>query len=221
MVAPAQCDRQDHGDGGERDGDGQDGVARAATGDQGADDGQIDGHRQVFDDEQVQDRGRLPVAEPVEIGEHLGHDAGRADPAHAAEERGRGGLPPEDEADDEARREVRDRVDHAGNRARAQPVTQLVGAVLEAEREQEEQHADLAGEMDEVGADVERCDPALADGEPGEQVEGDGGDAEPTGQPREHREHERDGADLDEGKGRIAVRGRDDRGHASRRTRSL
>ena len=159
--------------------DGHDGVDRAAAGDQGADDGQVDRHRQVFDDEQVQDGGRLPVAEPVEVGEHLGHDARRADPTHAAEEHGRGRLPAEDEADDEARREVGDRVDDAGNRAGAKSVAQLVGAVLEAEREQQEEHADLAGEMDEVGADVERRDAALADGESGEQVERDGGDAEP------------------------------------------
>ena len=93
MVAPSQCDGQDHRDRGERDRDGHDGVARAAAGDEGPDDREIDGHRQVFDDEQVQDRGRLPVAEAVEVGEDFGHDAGRADPAHAAEERGGGRLP--------------------------------------------------------------------------------------------------------------------------------
>ena len=91
-----------------------------------------------------------------------------------------------------------DGVDDAGNHAGTQPVTQLVGAVLEAEREQEEQHADLAGQLNEVGADVERRDATLADGESGKQVERDGRDAEPRRQPGEHREHERDGADLDE-----------------------
>ena len=45
-----------------------------------------------------------------------------------------------------------------GMRAGAQPAAQLVGGVLEAEREQQEQDADLGRERDEVLADVERGD---------------------------------------------------------------
>ena len=42
-------------------------VGRIGTGQEGGDDGQVHGHGQVFDHEQVEHRRRLAVADPVEV----------------------------------------------------------------------------------------------------------------------------------------------------------
>src|SRR5262245_57920358 len=47
-------------------------------------------------------------------------------------------------------------------------------------------------------ADIERKDAALAECQPGEQVEGDGREPEPAGHSCQHRQHKRYRTDLDE-----------------------
>ncbi len=86
------------------------------------------------------------------------------------------------------------------------------------ERQEQQQHTDLGDERDELGADVERREAALTDGQAGEQVEGDGRDAEPAGDPSQDGQRECDRADLDEGQRRVGARGRDD--HEASRVRS-
>jgi len=173
------------------------------------------GHGQVLDDQQVEDGRGLGVGQPVEVGEHLGDDSRGADPADAPEEHGLGGPPPKGEADQEAGREIGEGIDDTGHGCRAQAVAQLVGAVFEADGEEQQQHPDLAGQVHEVGAHVEGRDASLPHEEPGHQVEGNGRDAETTGDPRQRRQHQHDAADLDEGQGRITARGGHDRCHAS------
>jgi hypothetical protein len=111
------------------------------------------------------------------------------------------------------------RVGHAGDQTRPQAVAQLVGGVLEAERQEQEQHPDLDHEADEGGTDVERRESSLADGQSGQQVERDGRHPEAAGQAGQHGEDQRHGADLDERPGRVGSGGGED-GHDTRRVRS-
>src|SRR4029079_4556027 len=71
-----------------------------------------------------------------------------------------------------------------------------------------------------VGTHIKRGEAALADCEAGEEVEGDGGDTEPTRDAGEYGQQQRDGAYLDERQGGIAARGGENRRHASRSARS-
>src|SRR5581483_3207695 len=119
-------------------------------------------------------------------------------------------MPAENETCEESGDEVQGRIDGTGAQAGPEPVPELVGGVLETERQQEQKHADLGDERDEVVADVERYEPAFADREPGEEIQRYGGEAEPARYPRQHGEREGDGADLEERGGRVRARGGDD-----------
>src|SRR5207253_11296191 len=88
-----------------------------------------------------------------------------------------------------------------------QAMAQLIGGVLQAEGEQQEQHPDLGHEPDELGADVERRDAPFADRQPGQQIEGDGRDPEAAGQSGQGGEDERHGPDLDERPGGVGPGG--------------
>ena len=120
-----------------------------------------------------------------------------------------GRLPAEQEPGGEAGDEVRDGVEQPWFEPAAQAAAQLVGRVLEPEREQEQQHPDLGDDGDEVLADVEVDEPALAHREAGEQVEGDRRDAETPGETGQDREAEHDGTDLDERQRRLGAGRRD------------
>ena len=83
----------------------------------------------------------------LEVGEHLGDDPRRAHPAHAAEQDGGGRLPAEQQPERRTRDEVRrPRRRSPGTQSGAEAAAQLVGRVLEPEREQEQQHTDLGDE---------------------------------------------------------------------------
>src|SRR5262249_2654171 len=60
---------------------------------------------------------------------------------------------------------------------------------------------DLGDELDEVMADIEPEDAALTERKPGEQVEGDGREAEAAGHSCQHRQHKCESTDLDERSG--------------------
>ena len=89
---------------------------------------------------------------------------------------------------------------------------ELLGGVLEAEREQEEHHADLGCQPDEVFREVGADDAAFAEHEACDEVGGDGADADPVGDPGEDRQAEDDRPELDEGDRDVVGRRR---GHAS------
>ncbi len=79
-----------------------------------------------------------------------------------------------------------------------QALHELVGGVLEPEHGQQEDDPDLRADLEEPGARIERQQTALADGEPGEQVEGDRRDAEPRRDATQDAEHQQERTDLDE-----------------------
>ena len=74
-IAPRERDGEIGRDGRERDRDHDDGVTSAAAGHDRADHREVDGHREIFEHEQVEDRGRLAIAETVEVAERLRDDA--------------------------------------------------------------------------------------------------------------------------------------------------
>ena len=92
---------------------------------------------------------------------------------------------------------VEQHVDHADQGASAQTVAKLHVGVLQAKREQQEEHTDLSDDRNEVLGDVELYEAAFAEHESREQVERYRGDAQAAGDPREDCESEYDCADLD------------------------
>src|SRR5262249_5548031 len=72
-----------------------------------------------------------------------------------------------------------------------------------AEHEQQQDDADVGPDVDELLAEVEGEQPALAEGESAEEVEGDGGEAEAVGEPRQDRQPEDGGPQLDEDPGHL------------------
>ena len=86
----------------------------------------------------------------------------------------------------------------AGRCGRAQVADQLAGRVLQAEHDQQQDDADLGADLDELLARRERDQAAVPEGQPGEQVERDGREADPAADAAEHAEGEEQRADLDE-----------------------
>src|SRR5581483_1947672 len=198
---------------GQRDGDGADGRPEGSPEHERGRDREEHGHRQILDDKQVQDRGGLPVAEAVEVGEDLGDDPRRGRPRHTAEEHRCGTSPAERDARREAGREVGDGIHDSRRRAGAQTVSKLVSRVLESQRQEKQEHADLGDLGNEVVTDFQREHPAFTNRETGDQVQRDGREAEPSCDPRQDGERERNRADLDEPGRDVRVRCAQD--HAS------
>ena len=114
-------------------------------------DRQVDRHHQVLDHEQGEDGRCLAVAETTEVGEHLGDHARRRDVRDPRRARRAASTPqPRTNAAATPGSELSTRSTDAAAPAAAGAVGELVGGVLEAEREEQEHHADLGRELDEV-----------------------------------------------------------------------
>ncbi len=82
--------------------------------------------------------------------------------------------------------------------SRPQARPQLLARVLQAEHEQQQDDADLRADVHEPLTDVERQQPAVAKGEPRQQIERDRRESPPAGEPRQHRQTDDRRAQLDE-----------------------
>lgn len=138
---------------------------------------QVDGHRQVLDDEHPEDDGRLPVAEPPQIREDLGDHPGRRDPGDPGQGHRPHGPPAEQQRGDGTGGGVEDEVHGPGRILRLQTGDEFTGAVFEPQQEQQQDDADLGADGGELLARAERQQPAVTEGESGQQVEGDRGKA--------------------------------------------
>ncbi len=137
----------------------------------------------------------LPVPDATELLEQAGDDARRRHVRDPAEEDGGERAPAEQQPGDEPRHHVGDEVDDAGQAVGPQPAEELGGRVLQPEHDEQEHHTDVRADSDEV---LRRLHAALADGQPGEQVQRDGRDADPVGQPAEHSQEQQERPELDE-----------------------
>ena len=91
---------------------------------------------------------------------------------------------------------VEQQVEHADRGLQADLGDEVGRGVLQAEQEQQQHDADLRAGLEEPVRRVERHEPADAEREPGQEVQRDGGQAPPAGEPAEHAEPEEDGAEL-------------------------
>ncbi len=181
--AVPECGEQDHRDGGQCDQHARDGCAEAAAHDQGRHHRQVDRHGKVLDHEDVQHRRGLAVAEATQVGQHLADHARRADPGDATEQHRSDRVPPEQEPERDTGQCVQRHVDRTGPQSGTQTAAKFGVGVFEAEREQQQQHTDLGGDLEELDRHVELHQTAFAHCEPGDQVQRDRGDAEATGDP--------------------------------------
>ena len=76
-------------------------------------------------------------------------------------------------------------VDETGGVLGLEVGDQIAGRVLQAEHQQQQDDADLGADGDELLARAQRQQPALAEGEPGQQIERDRGEPEAAGEPAE------------------------------------
>src|SRR5690606_2266986 len=103
-------------------------------------------------------------------------------------------TPAEQQRCDGAGGRVEDEVDRARGVLRLEGGDEFGGAVLQAEQEQQEDDADLGAGGGELLTGVEGEDAAMAEGESGEQVERDGGEAHSSGEASQQSQSEDDGA---------------------------
>ena len=75
-------------------------------------------------------------------------------------------LPTEQQPEREPGNGVEHHVEQARSRPDSQPAAQFGIGVLQSEREQQQQHADLGADLEELLRDVERDDSALPDARP-------------------------------------------------------
>src|SRR6185295_16815820 len=111
--------------------------------------------------------------------------------------------PAEDQARDRAREKVEKEIDDAAAEAGPKAIGQFAAGVLETEREEQQHHADLRAHVNEILAERQREQAAVAKRQPCQQVERNRGDAEPARKSREHREAECGCSELDENAGDI------------------
>ncbi|GAA3210906.1 hypothetical protein GCM10020256_09360 [Streptomyces thermocoprophilus] len=151
----AQGDVEDTTDRAEGDQQG-DGTAREADAcEQGGEDRQVEGHGEVLDDEDTEHDGGFAVAEPAQVAEDLGDDAGGGDPGDAGERDGGHRAPAEQQRGDGSGYGVEEEVDRAGRVLRLEVGDEFGGAVFEAEQEQQEDDADLGAGRGELLAGLE------------------------------------------------------------------
>ncbi len=196
--AVAQRDQQDHADGGQRDRDGDRAAQEADAGQDRGEDRQVQRHREVFEDQQRQHHGGLAVADPPEVGQHLGGDAGGGRVGDSGHGHGRDRAPAEHQGGDRPGGGVEHQVHQAAAGVAAQAGDQFVGVVLKAEGQQQQYDPEFGADRDEVLAGRQGQDAALAEREPGQQVQRDGGDSGTQRQRSEHAEREDDTAEFDE-----------------------
>ncbi len=154
-VAQGHVEDQDHRR--QRDHDRDDAGAEVHADQERGQHRQVEGHREVFDHEDRQHDGRLAVRQATEVVEHLGDDARGGDPRDAGHH-DRGDRPPaEQQRDQRARDRVQEHVDQARRLGRLQVADELLRGVLQAEHEQQQDHADLGADLDELLALRERA----------------------------------------------------------------
>jgi len=195
-LAVPQGHQQHQRHGGERDPDRQRAGQQPPAEQQPGDQRQVGGHGEVLDDQDRQHHRGLAVADPLQLPEDLGDDARGGDVGHPAQHHRGQRRPAEQQPGGQPGGEVQAQVDQAGRGAGAQAGGELARRVLQAQQEQQQDHPDVGADLDELVGGDQRQQAALAEGEPGEQVQGDGGQAEPTGQATEDAEPQDHPAEL-------------------------
>ena len=133
------------------------------------------------------------MIQAFQVGQHLGGDARRRNIGDAAEQHGRQRRPSEQPSGDQTGREVQHQINGARRYGLLQAVPQFLTRVLQPQQKEQEQHAHLRAHLNEAAANVQGNQAAVAECQPGEQVERDGREAHPDRQARKEGEAHRDG----------------------------
>jgi hypothetical protein len=160
-------------------------------------------HREVLEDEHRQHGGGLAVGQPAQVAQQPGHDPGRGDPGDPRQRQRPLPGQAQQEPGHEARWCVEDEVDHAGRGVPAERAEELTGRELETEGEKQQDDADLGGRDQEGLRRRQRDDPAVAQGQRGDEDERDRGEAEPAGGQAEDRDAEEEQAEFEQQRGDV------------------
>ncbi len=113
--------------------------------------------------------GSLAVAQPVQIAEHLGDNAGRGDPGDSGQCYGGGQTPAEQQARDEPRCRVHHEVHDAARRVSFHGRCELLGGELQSQGQQQQHHPHGRGGVEERPGAGQTDRTALGDQQPREQ----------------------------------------------------
>ena len=163
----------------------------------------IDGHHEIFEDKDGEHGWGFRATHAIQLREHPGDNAGGRDEGDAAEQDRRKWFPTEKESGDEARRKVEQEVDRRSRKTAAQILLQFFAGVFEAEHEEQQKDADFGAYLNEVFGKIEWSETSVAKSEPGDQIEGNGGESPAAGKPAEEGETNGGGAQLDEHTGEV------------------
>ena len=193
-VAVTSGDEEDDEYGCAGDADGDEDLLRATTDQKNCNQREVNGHHEVFEHKDGEDCRRFWRLHALEFGEKAGNDAGGCDEGDAAEEDGGQRRPAEKKSGEKTWREVKKEVDCRARGSHAKSFGEVLTGVLEAEHEEEQEHADFGTELDKPLGEVEREQPAISEGEAGQQVERDCRETKATGEPGEESQSYGDAA---------------------------
>ena len=199
MVPVPQRHQQHDCDHGERDPDGLQPHEEADAGQGRGQDRQVDGHGQILEHQDRENHRGFAVADPAQVRDHLRRDSRRrniGDPAHHHRPHH---SPAQQDREEGPRQEVQDEVQDTRLPRAAEPRNQFGGRIFQSEHKQEEDDTDLAREMCELLHAFELHDPAGTEEQAAEEIQRDGGHADPPGQPRQHAEAKDDGPEFNQG----------------------
>lgn len=134
----------------------------------------------------------------MEFRQHPGDDARGRNEGDAAQQYGRKDSPAEEKTANQPRRKVEQKVDGAGGQAAAKILAKLRAGVFQPQHEQEQEHADLGTNLDEVFGELQRRQATVAKRKSGEQVERYGRKSPAAGEARENSQPDSCRAKLDE-----------------------
>ena len=202
-VAVANGDEEHDENGRTSDGNRNENFGGAAPGDQYGNQWKIEGHHEIFEDKDGEHGWGFRATHAIQLREHPGDDAGGGNEGDAAEQDRRQWFPTEQESGDEARRKVEQEVDRRSRKTAAQILLQFFAGVFEAEHEEQQKDADFGAYLNEVFGKIERSETSVAESEPGDQIEGNGGESPAAGESAEEGETDGGGAQLDEHAGEV------------------
>jgi hypothetical protein len=168
-VAVPEGEEEDQADDRERHDGGGDRLGYTRPDQPDADEGKVERHRQVLEDEQREQPRRLGFGHATEVADHLRDDSRGGDVGDAAEHERPDQPPAHQKPDDEARREVQREIEDPDSDAASQPGGELERAVLEPKREEEQDDPHLAQGRDQHIVARRRRERSQHD--PGDEIE--------------------------------------------------
>ena len=155
-VTIACGDEEDDEYGRASDADRDEDLLRTTTDEENCDQWKVDGHHEVFENEDREDGGCLGSVHALELSEEASDDAGGCDKRDAAKKDRCQRRPAEQHSGEEAGREVEEEIDCGTRDSLAEASGEVFAGILETEHEEQKENADLCSELNEVLGQVKR-----------------------------------------------------------------